>query len=519
MESWKRGQSAPDDGGSPALAVAKRRWWVIALTTIVAVAVAVVGLSLMTPTYQATATLQAPITTGLQTPTDLTYIDRLMNTYTQLAQQASFRTHVAHQLARARLKAPSLSVTVEPNTELLQLVASDHSPALAQRTANIAAAVLVSRAGALAQQTSRSAETDISARLSSLAATIISLKVKLAATTSTDRSLALEQAISGDQASYQALVQQRAQLQLADATRNTSLTVVQSASLPTSPASPKWLPVLALALGLGLLGGLGLAFGLERVVPRLYTMEAIENAADADVLAAIPRVTTGRLAELNLYNSGSPAQEAFGVLAVHILADASSRKLKTLLVTSRGQGDGKSTIASNLAAELARSGRRVVLIDADMRSPSMHRIFEMDVSPGLSDLLTTPELGASLEEFIIHPDWLPSLGVIPAGTEQAGPARLLASERLTWLQQELAAHYDFVVFDAPPLVVSDPLSIARLADQVLLIVGGEAVPDRDIQAATKHLAAIGVDHVSVVVNRWRGHEATYNYAYPNAGRR
>jgi capsular exopolysaccharide synthesis family protein len=508
-------ESAAGEDGSRALAVARRRWWVIALTTILAVGVAAIGLSLMTPSYQGTATLQVPISTGTQTPTDLTYLDRLMNTYTELAQQASFRTEVARQLGLG--KAPSLSVTVEPNTELLQLAASDHSPALAQRTANVAAAVLVSRASGLAQGTSQAGESVLSSRLDALAATITSLKLKLASTpvSRINQRYSLQQTISGDQASYQALVQQRAQLQLADATRNQTLSLVQSASLPRSPASPKWPPVLALAVGLGLLGGLAIAFLLERFVPRLYTMESIEAAADADVLAAIPRVT-GTLADSSLYNGGSPAQEAFGVLAVHILAEASARRLRTVLVTSRKQGDGKSTVAANLAAELARTGRRVVLVDADMRSPSVHGIFEVEPSPGLSDLLTSSELSTVLDGVIFRPERVPGLGVIPAGTQSSSAPQLLASERLHGLLDELSDQFDFIIIDAPPLVVSDPLSIARLTDLVLLVVGGGAVPDREVHAATRQLANIGVDNVSVVVNRWRGHEATYSYAYPSA---
>src|SRR5947209_16701596 len=128
MGSWRDEAAQPGDDSSPAIAVVRRRWWVIALATVLALAITAAALSQITPVYRATAVLQAPITTGVQTPTDLTYIDRLMNTYTQLAQQPTFRTVVARQLGRVR--APSLTVTVEPNTELLDLAADDKSPAV-----------------------------------------------------------------------------------------------------------------------------------------------------------------------------------------------------------------------------------------------------------------------------------------------------------------------------------------------------------------------------------------------------
>ena len=511
MKTSNRGATGAEGGASPVLAVVRRGWWVIALTMLVATGIAVGVLSLMTPTYDATVTLQTPIATGVQTPTDLTYVDRLMNTYTQIAQQPSLQAEVARRLGHP---VPPFSVTVQPNTELLQLTARDRSPAAAQQAANTAADVLVSRAAALAQATSRAGERSLSSQLASLSNQITVERAQLAKTplSETGKLLSLHQSINGDKANYHALVQQRAQLQLADAVNDQTLSIVQAAELPTSPSSPRWTPVLALAIGLGLLGGLALVFLLERFVPRLYTVEAVETAASAEVLAAIPRVS-GPLAGNRLYNGGSPAQEAFGMLAVHALAKAHRDGLHTILVTSRNKGDGKSTVASNLATEFAKSGHRVVLVDADMRAPAVHKIFGVDGSTGLSNLLENANLGTMLDEFIVLPDRTTSLALLPAGPEPAAPAHLLASARLRLLLSELNERYDFVIFDAPPLVVSDPLSIARLSDLVLLVVGGDAVADRDIQMASRELAGIGTENVSVVMNRWRARDRAYSYSY------
>jgi Mrp family chromosome partitioning ATPase/capsular polysaccharide biosynthesis protein len=594
-----------DEVGYAGLAVARRRWWVIALTTIFAVGVAVAGLSLVTPAYQATATLQAPITGGVQAPTDLTYTDRLMNTYVQLTQQPILRAEVARRLGQRQL--PRLSLAIETNTELLEISARDRSPIVAQRAANVAASVLVAKATALANATSQAGENALGAQLAALTDSITRLRIQLAGIPSgsavTSKRLTLQESISGKQADYQALVQQRAQLQLADAVHDQTLSIVQAASLPTSPASPRWPPVLALALALGLLGGVALVFSLERFGPRLYTMEAIESAGDALVMVAIPRVT-GKLTDSSLYNGGSPAHEAFGVIAVQVLAAAQARRVRTILVTSPRQADGKSTVAANLAAELARSGHRVVLVDADMRSPTLHTIFGVDRALGLSDLLESSELPSNLDDFsrvLLHEpspapsahalpgqhlmvqsasrsledvirtgmvtgvlkggSWIehPSLPkgkvhgkqalkkflqenpdglavirqeimdimhaeqiearqkadarLLPAGSENSAPAQLLASERLARLVDGLIQNCDFVVFDAPPLVVSDPLSIARMADLVLLVVGGQAVPDRDVQAARRQLRSVGAEEVAIVVNRWRGHDPSYSYSY------
>jgi capsular exopolysaccharide synthesis family protein len=502
---------------------------VIGLTAIVALCLAVAGLSLVKPTYQATATLQAPITTGLiSAPIDTTYSDRLLNTYEQLAGQRSVRVAIARQLHQAQL--PTLNVSIETNTQLLQLSASSDSAALAQRAANIAANVLVATTSALARGESQATEKAVSAQLASLNNRISATQSQLARTPPQSQG-PLSQSLRGLQADYNALVQQQAQLQLTDAVQEHTLSIVQPATLPLSPSSPKKKTVLALALALGLLGGIALAFVLERFVPRLYTVGAIEGAASATVMAAIPKVTDTH-AGTGIYNGGSTAQEAFGVLAIQVLAEAAAHRLRTIMVTSPAQGDGKSVVASNLASELARSGHKVLLIDADMRAPTVHSIFRLKASEGLSDLLQSePDDRGRLspEPFIIRLEEFPNLSVLPAGPlPPFGPARLLASHRLHSLIKTVTPggdkpggdadvdHYDFVVFDSPPLVVSDPLSIARFADLVLLVVGGNAVPDRDIQAASRQLRSVGAEHVSVVVNRWRGRETSYSYAYKSS---
>ncbi len=496
--------------GTSALSVISRRWWVIALTTVVAVAAAAIGLSLITPTYRATATLEAPIATGAQTPTDLSYVDRLMNTYSKLAQQPDVVATVSREV-----RAPAsgaLSATVDPNTELLDLSAASRSAVVAQRMANVAAAVLIDRANSIAHVSALADESQISSQIDALSTALIALKVQRTQLAPRERikRVTLDQQISGNETNYNALIQQRAQLQLADSARQQTLSVVQPAALPTSPASPRTKTILALALALGLIGGLAVAFALERLRPRLYTVEAIEVAADAEVLATIPKVT-GEHTRGPLYNSGSSAQEAFGVLAAQILARSPAGKHRSILVTSRKRGDGKSAVSSNLAVELARSGHRVVLIDADMRSPAIDGILRLDVTAGLSTLLESSSVDVALDEVLIKLAQVANLDVMLSGPSPSAPARLLASERMERIIEKLEARYDFVVLDTPPLVVSDPLSIARRVDLVLLVVGGDAVPDREVQAAARQLASIGAAEVSLVVNRWHGRDTTYDY--------
>jgi capsular exopolysaccharide synthesis family protein len=269
--------------------------------------------------------------------------------------------------------------------------------------------------------------------------------------------------------------------------------------------------VLVLAFLVGLIGGTGLAFALERRAPRLYTLGAIESAADAEVLATIPRAPEGRHGRA-VYNGGSPAQEAYGMLAVQVLAAAQSRSVKTILVTSCRQGEGKSSVAANLAAQLARSGCLVTVIDGDLRAPTQHSIFGVNGDFGLSQLLADPTLVACTQASILQCRGFNNLDVLPAGPASAA-AQLLASPQLSKVLEQVLKLAQFVVIDAPPLVISDPLALARHADLVILVVGDAGVEERDVQAARRQLASVGAEHVSVVANRWSGREMTYAYKY------
>ena len=185
-----------------------------------------------------------------------------------------------------------------------------------------------------------------------------------------------------------------------------------------------------------------------------------------------------------------------------------------LLVTSPQSGDGKSTTASNLAISLAHAGRRVLLIDADLRRPSQHLIHGLRRSPGLTHILK------DVLPFhrVVQQTLIDNLDFLATGSEVSNPAELLASPRLNVLLEEVRPLYDVVIFDSSPLLaVTDSSIIASVVDGVLLVVRVSATRRHDIERTLEHLKTLGTLVLGTVVNGMVREQFGYGYGYGTYG--
>lgn len=197
--------------------------------------------------------------------------------------------------------------------------------------------------------------------------------------------------------------------------------------------------------------------------------------------------------------------QSFETLATSLLLRRSDRPLRTLLVTSTQPGEGKSTVATSLALALARAGRQVLIADADLRRPVLHRAFAIDGSVGMADLL---DGRAGVSQALQRIDVAAGshgavrLGVLPAGRDADGGAfARMDPIRARKLVASLGEQHDLAIFDSPPvLAVSDALLLAPLVDGVLFVVGAGRVPERDAVRATQRLAAAGATLVGAFLN-------------------
>jgi capsular exopolysaccharide synthesis family protein len=185
---------------------------------------------------------------------------------------------------------------------------------------------------------------------------------------------------------------------------------------------------------------------------------------------------------------------------------------KSIVVSSARMGEGKTTLISNLGIAFAEAGRRVVLVDGDLRAPRLHRIYDLGHSTGLQDALRG-DVAAEDSELYVHPTWVPNLYVVPAGSGPREPALLLQNGRLKPVLQQMEADFDVVLIDTPPLLhLSDARTIAQFATGVVLVFrAGKA--KREIATATlEMLEGDGTPVLGVILNDFNPKsEAMYGY--------
>jgi capsular exopolysaccharide synthesis family protein len=226
----------------------------------------------------------------------------------------------------------------------------------------------------------------------------------------------------------------------------------------------------------GLFGGLALALLLERMDTRMRDSKQIQELLGVPAIAIVPQTNwkgKGPDPEASagpeiLWDARSSFAESMRVFRTSIQLSSTSRESRVIAVTSCQPGEGKSTLSMNLAAALAQGGKRVVLVDTDMRRPSVYWRLGLSDKKGLSEFLTGLE---PLDEVIQTHKTLSTLDVIPSGICPPLPADLLASDQMKKFVEVLRERYEYVIFDSPPaLSVTDPLIVASLADGLVLVI-------------------------------------------------
>ena len=254
------------------------------------------------------------------------------------------------------------------------------------------------------------------------------------------------------------------------------ISVVDLASLPIAPSSMSPVRMGEIGLIFGLFGGLALALFLERMDTRMRDSKQIQDLLGVPVIAIVPQ-TNWKVRdsdpEMNmgpeiLWDARSAFAESIRVFRTSIQLSSTSRESRVIAVTSCQPSEGKSTLSMNLAAALAQGGKKVVLVDTDMRRPSVYWRLGLSDKKGLSEFLTNLE---SLTEITQTHKTLTNLDLIPSGICPPLPADLLASDQMKQFVQLLREHYDYVIFDTPPaLSVTDPLIVASLSDGLVLVI-------------------------------------------------
>jgi len=304
------------------------------------------------------------------------------------------------------------------------------------------------------------------------------------------------------------------------------ISVVDLASVPTEASSTSPMKMAEFGLIFGLFAGMSIAFLLERMDTRMRDSQQIQDLLGVPAIAIVPQTNWKKKGSEPdpasgpeiLWDARSSFAEAIRVFRTSIQLSSTSRESRVIAVTSCQPVEGKSTMSMNLAAALAQGGKKVVLVDTDMRRPSVYWRLGLSDRKGLSEYLTGLE---PLDAIIQTHKTLTSLDVIPSGICPPLPADLLASDQMKRFVEVLRERYEYVIFDSPPaLSVTDPLIVASLSDGLVLIVRQGYCTRAMLARAGEIFNDVGVKLYGFVLNgvdsslpEYYGYLGYYSYDY------
>jgi capsular exopolysaccharide synthesis family protein len=296
----------------------------------------------------------------------------------------------------------------------------------------------------------------------------------------------LKRDITTNQQLYDALLQRYKEIGVAGGIGANNISVVDRAEAPGQPYKPDLHRNLLLGLMLGLALGMLVALGLHHTDRRIHSAKALEALTGLPGLGVIPLLDPGVTPNTASADLRSPFSEAYRSVRTALQFSSSHGLPRTFLVTSAGAGEGKSTTAAELGRNIAQLGRRVALVDADLRNPSLHKLFSKPNSVGLSNVLA----GASSVAAACQATDVPNLTLVTSGPLPPNPPELLGGERLVTLLEELGRTHDIVLMDGPPVLgLADAPLLAGRAEGTLLVVTANVTRKDSIHSALQRIAA------------------------------
>ena len=498
------------------------RWWrLIAVVTLLAVAASALS-TLFQPDIYASRTTLVIGTTFLDPNPNANRIiiaQQLAQIYADMALREPIQLATMGALGIDWL--PQYQSRVVPNTQMVEITVTDTNPQRAQIICNELANQLILQSPTIGDTETGGRQDFIKEQLSNLQSQI----------------LETEKAIEGLQKSLIGLKsasqianierQIREQTQKLDGLRTNYanflsssqegavniLSVVEPANAPNRPVGANKTVIILLAGLVGFSMGTGAAFLLEYLDKTIKTTSDVERVFSLPVIGYISEVAdNGSRATFVAENPNSVLAENFRLLQSNIAFFRINNPVKTILITSPSQGNGKTVVASNLALSLSEEEGDVVLVDADLRRPAIHTALKMTKSPGLSDVLRNEE---ELQSVLRPWNSVGKLKVITAGDMPPNITEVVGSKKIAGILSELKENHELVVVDAPPLILSDSYNIASRVDGVIVVMEPGQTSEEQARAMKEQLTRANAKVVGIVFNKVSEERANsfYDYQY------
>ncbi len=501
-----------------------RRKWTVLLTTLVGCGAAIGLTQVVVPTYSATAKvlLQASPAAQVLGNTQASSPNNIQDDITLLESPG------VTSLVRRRLgSAPAVDATNESGSDVIDITASSHQPAAAARIANAYANAYVFYLRAQDVNNLQSAASAVQGRITALDGQLATLGAGQGRSglggSSTQVTSPQEAAIDQQ---IVVLEQQLSTLQSDAALASAGASVLQPATVPGAPSSPKKTENALLGLFGGLVLGTALAYVREALDDTIVTRDDLDKRHPRlPVLAQIPQFPSRKKTSelITAARPHSDAAEAFRILRTSVQFGGLERPLRTLLVTSPRSTEGKTTAAANLAVTLAQTGQRIVLVDCDLRRPGVHRPFELTNQVGFTSVvLGEVPLSSALQEV----PGQANLRLLASGAHVSNPSELLAGQSASEVITSVAQTADLVIIDSPPVLpVTDPVTLAPRVDATLLVVQAGMTTAKDLARSLEVLGQVDASILGCVLNfvrtsgrygyRYGGYRYGY-YSYPDS---
>jgi len=310
------------------------------------------------------------------------------------------------------------------------------------------------------------------------------------------------------QQNYKSLLDSLYQLRMGEATTLSEIRVIETAQVSLQPVSPNKTFNGILGAFVGLIMGLGLAFLVEYLDDTIRRSEDLNEFKPIGLIGTVPRMDWKKIPLISTIDPNDPFFESYRKIRNYLKMH--ERPISALLISSAGPREGKSTTALNLGIAVAQEGKKVIVIDADLRRPSLHTFLDMPNDIGMVDLLQET---LSLDE-VIRESYCKGLSIIPSGPPYPDPGGLLDSDVVGRIVSELRNRFDMVILDSAPLLVkSDGLILARHVDTSIIVLESEKTTLRAVRGVMELLARGYIRPLGFVLNRFPVKKGKHFYQY------
>jgi succinoglycan biosynthesis transport protein ExoP len=489
--------------------------WLIVLVVVIAGVGAYFVSNLIPPVYQAKTTVLVDMASS-NTSGDYGFVllnSQLTQTYSLMMVKSTVLDEVATRLGLNEVDPKTVIAKPETNTQLINIFAESTNPQLAADIVNTIVMVFSDQVRSLQVVRYSESEINLQSQMTDIENKIKAVNDQLLITTDTAEKTRLESMIANYSQTYASLLQSYEQVRLAEAQSRSSIVQIEPAAVPVEPIRPRKLINVAIAIMVsGILAG-GLIIGIDLLNDTVKTPEEISNKLGLPVLGAITHHSRSLNIPITESQPLSPISEAFRTLRTNVKYAVAGLEepLRSIMITSATAGEGKTEVLVNLGVVLAQNRHRVLLMDADLRRPSLHQKLGLDNLVGLSQIFVHPELGIS---YSLQPTRISGLTALTSGDTPPNPSELLGSMLMSSILEELKKSFDILLIDTPPaLAVTDAAVLVPYVEGVLLVIKPGTSNMATLSRVVKQFRQLNANLLGAVLNDINIRSSSYGYYY------